>query len=608
MIVTAVLSAAVLPCCSGFLDEETKTALSEATVYSTEEALESQLFGVYQGMNQNRLWLGTQHEYLHPASGLLVWKGQRTDAERLDQIKFGKYSTTGDGNSTLFTQLYVGINRCNRLLDNLPDSPVDEAYKTEVEAECKFVRALFYFMAVRLWGDVPLITHSPKNLSEVHNPRTAWYKVYAQILDDLTFAEEHMRDKSRQESVNPGKGRPFNMAATAIKSSVYLTIGSMLSSPDDNFWDSSRDQARLAAGRDPRTPDFSACGIRSAADAFTLAYDCAGAVMESGAYSLVDNYFKLFTWKDPEDFFLPERIVTVQSTNNSGACYIANRSLPQNPPHTSNYTSVNANWGRVRPDRFFINEFIRRTGGAMGSGDYDSDIYVSTEDPRYDATFFHSFKNLNGSQITCYPHASITTTTASTYLSYFRKYADPTYDAGNGRCDCYVMRYAEIYLIRAEAAAQLSSGVGDDYWNEAFDLIEVLHDRARKSFDTWTETEPRNTTYPKWDQADFTTKEQLRDAIVWERFIEMAYEAHEWFDTHRYGATWLKDNIAVPKNDFTELENQQFTALYIYYTLRPHPETVPEIRKGLLCAYPQIEFLQNTGLDISIDQNDFYWQ
>lgn len=604
----AIIAAMTLASCSDFLEEKSTTSLSEPTVYSTEEALESQLFGVYEGMNQNRLWLGTQYEFHAAGSGLVIWKGQRNSSEYTDQLGFSKYSATAEGNANMFNQLYKGINRCNRLLDNLPSSPVDAAFKTEIEAECKFVRAIFYFYAVRVWGDVPLILRSPKGLSDVHNPRTAWYKVYAQILDDISFAEQHMRDKARQESVNPGKGRPFNMAATALKASVYLTIGSMLASPDDNFWDSSKDQERIAAGRDPRTPDFSACGISSAQDAFKLAYDCAKDVMESGAYSLVPNYFKLFTWKDQEDFFLPERILMVQSTNSSGVNYSSVRMLPQYPPYTANTATSSNNWGRVRPERFYINEFIRRTGGVMGTGDYDSEIYIQTEDPRFDATFFHNFKNQQGSSMSCYPHSSITSTSNSTYMPYFRKYADPTYDVTNGCADCYVIRYAEMYLIRAEAAARLCQSEGDEYWEEAFDLIEELHSRARKSYDTWTETAPRNSAYPRWDQDDFATKEDLVNAIIWERFIEMGGECHEWFDTHRLGATWIRDNIAIPKNDFSELECNEITYMYIYYKLRPHPEDVQDIRKGLLNAYPEQEFRQNTSLDPALDQNDFYWQ
>ena len=594
--------------CSKYLQETSTTYYDEETVFSTPEALESQLFGVYLGMNQSRLWLGTQHEFLQAGSGLIIWKGQRMTDDWLDQLKFGKYSTTGECNAYLFSQIYTAINRCNRLIDNLPGCPVEQAYKTEVEAEARFVRAIFYFLAVRLWSDVPLILTSPRNFSQMHNPRIAWYKVYAQILDDLTFAEKNMRSKERQEAVNPGKGRPFNTAATAIKASVYLTIGSLLSSPDDNFWDPSRDAERVSAGKDPRTPDFTACGIRNATDAFQLAYDTAKAVMESGAYSLVPNYFKLFTWKDDEDFFLPEGILVVQSSNTAGGSNAAARTLPEWPPYTANVATKNNNWGRVRPDRFYINEFLRRTGGVKGTGEVDSAIYISTEDPRFDATFFYRFNKNDGSGMTVtYPRSAIQSTSTAAAFPYFRKYADPTYDVTPGRAGCYVMRYAEIYLIRAEAAAQLSTGVGDSYWNEAFDLVETLHARARQSFDTWKTSTPGKPAYPHWDQEDFSTKEQLRDAIVWERFIEMAGECHEWFDTHRYGATWLRDNIAVPKNDFLSLECNQITAEYIYFTTRPHPEEVSDIRKGLLCAFPEAEMLQNNAIEAS-DQNDFYWQ
>ena len=145
-------------------------------------------------------------------------------------------------------------------------------------------------------------------------------------------------------------------------------------------------------------------------------------------------------------------------------------------------------------------------------------------------------------------------------------------------------------------------------WNKALADIEVLHDRARKSYDPRTETGPRNSAYPSWASVTFADKDELVNAIVWERFIELNFEGHEWFDTHRFGATWLRDNIAVPKNDFSELPSQIEVYKYIYKKARPHPEGIQDIRKGLLNAYPENELRINTSLDAINDQNDFFWQ
>ena len=639
LVSTCLIGAGMLVSCAGFLEEKPTTSLSEATVYSNEEVLDAQIYGIYAALHTSNMFLGTMYEFFQTGSGLLSWKGVRTTNEWLSNINFCKYSDCNDGNKSLFPQVFTAINRCNRLLDNLPGSPVRSDYKTKVEAEAKFVRAFLYFLAVRVWGDVPLMLSSPKSIKEVNNPRTAWYKVYCQIISDLEFAEANMPTLAETKATSSyAKGRPCNTAATALKASVYLTIASLLGSPDDNFWDSSKDADLIAAGKDPRTPDFSPIGISTPADAYQKAYDAADDVITSGNYSLVDNYFRLYTWgwrpagetADLSDWQLPERIFVLQSTDMSGTNYYSVRSLPSKCPWTSNPSTSNSNWGRVRPDRFFINEFIRRTGGRKGvdATEFNTDFYIKTDDPRFDASFFHNYKEMASNQVAtddpagtarkCYPHHTydpdpeVTPITTqynnTTYMPYTRKSADPTYDVTKGQADFYVIRYAEMFLIRAEAAANLSSGVGDDMWKQALDDIEVLHDRARKSYDPRTETGPRNAPFPSWASATFADKDELVNAIVWERFIELNFEGHEWFDTHRFGATWLRDNIAVPKNDFSELPSQIEVYKYIYKKARPHPEDIQDIRKGLLNAYPENELRNNSSLDAINDQNDFFWQ
>jgi hypothetical protein len=54
---------------------------------------------------------------------------------------------------------YRVIANANLALDKIPGiTPVDEALKKRKLAEAQFLRAWAYFYAVRLWGDVPLVT------------------------------------------------------------------------------------------------------------------------------------------------------------------------------------------------------------------------------------------------------------------------------------------------------------------------------------------------------------------------------------------------------------------------------------------------------------------
>lgn len=583
--------------CSGFLDEKQETSFGSETVYSTEFALESQLYGCYNSLHGGALWKGTMTEFLHTGSGLLVWKGQRATNEWMDGIFFAKYSTSTYGNSNIWDDIYAGIFKCNCLLGHLPDSPVEESYKKEIEGEVKLIRAILYFTAVRLWGDIPLITTFATSQKEVNNPKVHFVKIYEQVLKDLSDAEQFMRTAERAEEVQPGRGRPNRMAATAFKASVYLTIGSLLASPDDNFWDNSKPG---------RTPDFSCVGISNANDAFQLAYEKAESVIGSGVYSLAPDYRKLFRWTYPEDWTLPERIFCLESTDKAGVNYNSVRTLPHYPEGSSNTSTRNSNTGRVRPSRFMIDNFIRIGGGSRGTYPDNMAIYATTTDPRYAASFFVDYIEINhNKRVKTYPTTGAVDVVDDTELPFFRKYLDPAYDVTNGYSDFYLMRLAEVYLISAEAAASMSGVPGDDWWVKAVSRVNDIRRRARQSTDGAEASMPKDLAVD-----ECSTSEELVNMVLWERVMELSGEGHEWFDTHRKGAKWLSDNIARPANRFymdNPYMEQYWNYTYVGAKARGYifPEDVNDLRKSLLVALPITELTYNTDLG---GQNDFYWR
>ena len=604
------LAASLLFCsCKGFLDENPTTSLSETSVYSSENALEAQIYGIMSSFYGSYMMQGYMNELLHTASGLVMWKGQRTLDNWIDGLKFAKYSNTSP-NQTWYAQLYAAIACCNRLLDNLPASPVKDSYKKEIEGEARFYRAVLYYYLARLYGDVPLIVSCPRSLAETNQPRVAYYKVYAQIIDDLNKAEQYMRDYARVESLTPGKGRPCKWAATSLKSCVYLTIGSMLSSyeadPQDQFFNSSKEG---------RTPDFSAIGIGNAADAWLLCYQAAENVINNGPYELAADYRLLFRWTEPEDFNLKERIFVLQSTiSATPENRLALMSLPIYPEGSSNKSIKNSNAGRYRPSRFLFQKFAADNGGEKTDDPDYPNLYISCPDPRFDASFIHTTsKRLDtGGTLKIYPTISgVLTDDSSFSLPYYKKYLDPTFDVNAGSADFYLLRLAEIYLNAAEAAANLSSAKGDEYWQKALQRVEDLHKRARNSVDGDTPA-----AYPSWAVRSFADKQELSDAIFWERMYEMCGEGHEYFDTHRHGAKWMARVLAVPMNAFLQQPEQgpnvstgakgHFNYNYVG-TL--YPTSQSDLRKSLMCAFPTTtEALYNTAIDPVADQNDYYWQ
>ncbi|RNI28805.1 RagB/SusD family nutrient uptake outer membrane protein [Rufibacter latericius] len=86
----------------------------------------------------------------------------------------------------VWSDMYVGINRANQVLDNVPSITMDETLKQRLIGEAKFLRGFYYYHLASLWGNVPLMLTTPQ-LTDV--PATApQAEVWAQVVKDLTEA------------------------------------------------------------------------------------------------------------------------------------------------------------------------------------------------------------------------------------------------------------------------------------------------------------------------------------------------------------------------------------------------------------------------------------
>jgi len=573
IIMTAAMALAISSC--NFLDENPTTSLTSA--YATEDALEANIRGIQASLN---FFTSDYPENLEACSGLVHFGSTtgRTEDNRWKCILTNMTFTSMSLNIELYGNIYAGINRCNVLLEHLPASPVNEAYKKEIEAECRMYRGLLFLAAVRLYGDVPLSLSANEN-SFTPIARTPYYKVYDQIVTDLKFAYEGMRDASRVAQVTPTQGRSNKWAAKALLGATYLQIASLLSvSKDDNFYNSSKEG---------RTPVFESDAIGTdAAKAWKLCYDTATDVIENGPYALASEYAELYKWRvgytdarGKDCWNLDERIITVQSevfnTNN----YTATRSLPTFPPDVE----VEVNWtmvsrpGNVRPSRFFFNEWCRRYD--IESGCPTDSVYKVCKDPRIDVALIHtSYIPCNATKATnIYP-----TDVASTSMPYFRKYNTPTYQGKPDVADFYYMRLAEVYYIAAEAAMHTSAGSA-----KALELVNAVHKRSGT---------------PEWTSVTV-------DDIVWDKLFELCGEGHSYYEVRRLGATWFKTNILDARNHFFDVMGDKAENYMITYFGRSDFKydfvgDMNKVRAALLCEFPKEELTANSAMSLE-DKNDF---
>ncbi|OON70098.1 RagB/SusD family nutrient uptake outer membrane protein [Hymenobacter sp. CRA2] len=129
--------------------------------------------------------------------------------------------TTSQVNN-VFRDMYIGINRANAVIKYVPGVDMPAERRDQILGEARFLRALFYFNLVRLYGGVSMrLEPVESNAQEVVSvARATPEQVYAQIVDDLGQAENLVA--TSQGTLN---GTRVNKpTVNALQAKVYLTM------------------------------------------------------------------------------------------------------------------------------------------------------------------------------------------------------------------------------------------------------------------------------------------------------------------------------------------------------------------------------------------------
>ncbi|WP_183556771.1 RagB/SusD family nutrient uptake outer membrane protein [Mucilaginibacter sp. SP1R1] len=142
-----------------------------------------------------------------------------TNADVRSQAVLG-HSSSGLRVLQIWQQHYAAIKKSNIAIDTIPHIQFDATLNKRLVAEAKFLRALYYFNLVRLYGDVPLVLHDQTsiNLADLQVARDPAAKVYAQIEADLTAATTDLPNNYTGADV----GRATAGAAKSLLAKVYL--------------------------------------------------------------------------------------------------------------------------------------------------------------------------------------------------------------------------------------------------------------------------------------------------------------------------------------------------------------------------------------------------
>jgi hypothetical protein len=392
---------------------------------------------------------------------------------------------------------YLAINTTNTVIARSKDVPITDALRSARVAEARFLRALYYFNLVRMFGDVPIVVEealAPKT-DAARDPAA---KVYDQIIADLTFAEANL------PAVQKDYGRATKPAAQHLLAQAYLTRGQ----PGD----------------------------------FALAAAKGQAVINSNQFRLLPRFADLFAFGNEKN---DEVIWSVQYTadplttgpGNNGHLYflMAYELWPgmvrdvQNGRAFKRFrptTWLLALWGDVRTTKdtryddsfrnvWYANNAATIPKNASGAPKFtlgDTAIWM----PGYQLTPADSASRR-------YQVFSPRNYTNAVFPS-LKKFEDPNRLSVNderGSRDFVIMRLADTYLLVAEAL------VRDGRAAEAVQYVNAVRERAAKT--------PADKPAMDITVAALTGDPAGIDYILDERSRELAGEGMRWFDLARTG-------------------------------------------------------------------------
>lgn len=208
--------------CDDFLTTTPENVISSTEFFKNESQAEHGVMGVYAKLQDiyRSHWIFTEQR----SDNTTI---QFNDANRGPHpIWYIDEFVAGPSNQNLepyWGNVYEGIQRANTVLNSIDEIEFsDTSQKEKLIGEAKFLRALFYFHLVRLFGDVPLIlkqVQSPDAAFTALEERNDIEEVYDQILNDASEAARILPESYTGDE----RGRITEGAVRSLLGEIYLT-------------------------------------------------------------------------------------------------------------------------------------------------------------------------------------------------------------------------------------------------------------------------------------------------------------------------------------------------------------------------------------------------
>ncbi|QIP12692.1 RagB/SusD family nutrient uptake outer membrane protein [Spirosoma aureum] len=209
-------------CQDDFLGLSPQTDRNTLNFYKTAADFNNAVVGTYAALklsgvyNTSLYWMG---EVSTDNTDFGVTTRQAVNVDNFQFVDH-TYTSLNDIIYASWRDHYIGISRANAILTRIETAGIADNLKMQYKGEAQFLRALFYFDLVRMFGDVPLVTSEITTADGANSLiRTPADAVYQLIISDLQGAEQSLPVSYGTTDA----GRVPQGAAKALLGKVYLT-------------------------------------------------------------------------------------------------------------------------------------------------------------------------------------------------------------------------------------------------------------------------------------------------------------------------------------------------------------------------------------------------
>ena len=174
--------------CSDILDKDPVSSFSGQGFYKTSSDAQAGVYGIYDALQSTF------------RVNFAYWGEGRADAVQTnhsgDPSVLSQNTLSQSINSARWNNIYETVSRANYAIKYIPQVfETESEFSLQLIGQAKALRALSYFYAVRVWGDVPLITEPYESVDqEFFTSKTNKELILDQIVEDLIFAANNCKE------------------------------------------------------------------------------------------------------------------------------------------------------------------------------------------------------------------------------------------------------------------------------------------------------------------------------------------------------------------------------------------------------------------------------